>query len=281
MPYGRQGPVSERGGRALQDERRSVPMDHFRAAGASDIGRDQLALDRRGGQPLVPECDRKLGQPREIACKGARRLRARTLAAVHIDGKAEHEGGGLPLGGKGEEARGIGGERLAGDGFDRGRESPVGIARRDADRLGAEVEADQRAAGGQMRRRLGQGEDQCRHRRWVTRVPPRGQRGSRYRACADALFYDASSTPAEEVVMAKGPARVRRKLVEFDEETWQALDLLGRDSMKTLQELADEAFRDLLRKYDRPTDLKAALKQSARSPTAPHAVAQNRSRGRR
>ena len=64
--------------------------------------------------------------------------------------------------------------------------------------------------------------------------------------------------------MAKGPARVRRKLVEFDEETWQALDLLGRDSMKTLQELADEAFRDLLRKYDRPTDLKAALKQSAR-----------------
>ena len=48
--------------------------------------------------------------------------------------------------------------------------------------------------------------------------------------------------------MAKGPARVRRKLVEFDEETWQALDLLGRDSMKTLQELADEAFRDLLRK---------------------------------
>jgi hypothetical protein len=81
--------------------------------------------------------------------------------------------------------------------------------------------------------------------------------------------------------MAKGPARVRRKLVEFDEETWQALDLLGRDSMKTLQELADEAFRDLLRKYDRPTDLKAALKQSARSSDAPHAVAQKRSRGRR
>ena len=81
--------------------------------------------------------------------------------------------------------------------------------------------------------------------------------------------------------MAKGPARVRRKLVEFDEETWQALDLLGRDSMKTLQELADEAFRDLLRKYDRPTDLKAALKQSARSSAAPPAVAQKRSRGRR
>ena len=45
--------------------------------------------------------------------------------------------------------------------------------------------------------------------------------------------------------MAKRPADARRKLVEFDAETWQALDLLGRDSMKTLQELADEAFRDL------------------------------------
>jgi hypothetical protein len=65
--------------------------------------------------------------------------------------------------------------------------------------------------------------------------------------------------------MAKKPADARRKLVEFDAQTWQALDLLARDSMKTLQELADEAFRDLLRKYERPTDLKAALRQSARS----------------
>ena len=81
--------------------------------------------------------------------------------------------------------------------------------------------------------------------------------------------------------MAKRPARVRRKLVEFDEETWAALDLLGRDSMKTLQELADEAFGDLLRKHDRPTDLKAALKQSARSSAAPHALARKRSRGGR
>ena len=81
--------------------------------------------------------------------------------------------------------------------------------------------------------------------------------------------------------MAKRPADVRRKLVEFDAETWQALDVLGRDSMKTLQELADEAFRDLLRKYDRPTDLKAALKQSARAGPPPRAPSENQSRGRR
>jgi hypothetical protein len=32
-------------------------------------------------------------------------------------------------------------------------------------------------------------------------------------------------------------------------------NLLSRESMKTFQELADEAFRDLLHKYKRPTDL--------------------------
>jgi hypothetical protein len=57
-------------------------------------------------------------------------------------------------------------------------------------------------------------------------------------------------------------AAARRKLIEFDPETWQAVDLLARDSMKTWQELADEAFRDLLKKHGRPTDLRAALKQS-------------------
>jgi hypothetical protein len=53
------------------------------------------------------------------------------------------------------------------------------------------------------------------------------------------------------------------KRVQFDDETWQALDLLGRDSMRDFQELADEAFRDLLRKHGRPTDLKSALRRSA------------------
>ena len=55
---------------------------------------------------------------------------------------------------------------------------------------------------------------------------------------------------------------MRRKLIEFDDETWQAIDLLARDSMASWQELADEAFRDLLKKHGRPTDLRTALKQS-------------------
>ena len=56
----------------------------------------------------------------------------------------------------------------------------------------------------------------------------------------------------------------RGKRIKFDLETWHALDLLARDSMKSFQELADEAFRDLLRKHGRPVDLKDALKKSLR-----------------
>ena len=53
------------------------------------------------------------------------------------------------------------------------------------------------------------------------------------------------------------------KRVVFDDETWLALDVLARDRMMDFQELADEAFRDLLKKHNRPTDLKSALRQSA------------------
>ncbi len=59
-----------------------------------------------------------------------------------------------------------------------------------------------------------------------------------------------------------------RKLIEFDAATLQALELLGRDSMKDLQELADEAFRDLLKKHGRPTSLKDALRRSTRQTPA-------------
>ena len=56
-----------------------------------------------------------------------------------------------------------------------------------------------------------------------------------------------------------------RKIIEFDDETFDALKLLAGDRTSTLQELADEAFRDLLKKYGRPTSLKDALRQSLRT----------------
>ena len=53
------------------------------------------------------------------------------------------------------------------------------------------------------------------------------------------------------------------KRVNIDDESWVALDLLARDRMATFQELADEAFADLLKKHGRPVDLKSALRKSA------------------
>ncbi|MGY4159517.1 non-homologous end joining protein Ku [Bradyrhizobium sp. USDA 4461] len=55
-----------------------------------------------------------------------------------------------------------------------------------------------------------------------------------------------------------------RKLIEFDDDTFDKLKQLGRDRMATLQELADEAFADLLKKHGIPIDLRDALRKSAK-----------------
>jgi hypothetical protein len=68
------------------------------------------------------------------------------------------------------------------------------------------------------------------------------------------------------------------KRIQFDDETWHALELLRRDRMQDFQELADEAFRDLLRKHGRPTDLKAALRQSAGESATIHKLPSGRRR---
>ena len=56
------------------------------------------------------------------------------------------------------------------------------------------------------------------------------------------------------------------KRVQFDDETWAAVNLLAKDRVQTFQELADEAFRDILKKYGRPTSLREALRRSADEP---------------
>ena len=53
------------------------------------------------------------------------------------------------------------------------------------------------------------------------------------------------------------------KRVQFHEETWQQVRMLASESMKSFQELADEAFTDLLRKHGRPATLREALRRSA------------------
>ena len=54
-----------------------------------------------------------------------------------------------------------------------------------------------------------------------------------------------------------------RKLIAFDDDTFDKLRQLAHDRMATFQELADEAFADLLKKHGIPIDLKDALRKSA------------------
>jgi hypothetical protein len=53
------------------------------------------------------------------------------------------------------------------------------------------------------------------------------------------------------------------KRVQFHSEVLSALEELAGDRMATFQELADEAFNDLLKKHDRPVGIRAMLKGSS------------------
>jgi hypothetical protein len=72
----------------------------------------------------------------------------------------------------------------------------------------------------------------------------------------------------------KHPPRCRsrrrlRKLIAFDDDTFDKLRQLARDRMATFQELADEAFADVLKKHGIPIDLKDALRKSAAASKTP------------
>jgi hypothetical protein len=56
------------------------------------------------------------------------------------------------------------------------------------------------------------------------------------------------------------------KRVQFDDETWEAIEATIQDSGSSFQELAEEAFADLLKKRKRPVGLMASLKESVRTP---------------
>ncbi len=72
-----------------------------------------------------------------------------------------------------------------------------------------------------------------------------------------------------------------RKLIAFDDDTFSKLTELGRDRMATIQELADEAFTDVLKKHGVPRDLKDALRKSASNPKKPVTTAPSQRKTKR
>ena len=79
---------------------------------------------------------------------------------------------------------------------------------------------------------------------------------------------------------ADKPPGVRRRIA-FDDQTWHALHQFALDSGRALQDLADEAFRDLLKKHRRPVSLRDALRQSVRMQPANDRSPRPKARGGR
>ena len=52
------------------------------------------------------------------------------------------------------------------------------------------------------------------------------------------------------------------KRVQFDDETWAVVNLMRQERRRSFQQLADEAFTDLLIKHGHPVDLKNQLRVS-------------------
>ena len=52
------------------------------------------------------------------------------------------------------------------------------------------------------------------------------------------------------------------KRAQFDEETWRAIEAVADDTGKAFQQLADEAFADLLKKHRQPVGLKAPSRRA-------------------
>ena len=52
------------------------------------------------------------------------------------------------------------------------------------------------------------------------------------------------------------------KRVQFDDETLEAIRAVARDTGKSFQKVADEAFADFLKKHKQPVGLKASLRES-------------------
>ena len=52
------------------------------------------------------------------------------------------------------------------------------------------------------------------------------------------------------------------KRIQFDDQTWAVVNLLRQKRRRSFQQLADEAFADLLAKHGHPVDIKNQLRAS-------------------
>ena len=69
--------------------------------------------------------------------------------------------------------------------------------------------------------------------------------------------------PKLRIVKKKPPPEMVGKRFRFDRNTWNAIEVLAADQMKHIDEIVEEAMRDLLTKHGRSADLRQQLRISA------------------
>ena len=114
----------------------------FRLASAAISSRSTAAVESRSSHRPIG----KSGRGARLRAKARADCARGPSRPIHVERQPKHEARRPALPGEGEQARRIGRKTLRRDRLHPGREAPLGIARGDADRLGAEIEPDQRAA---------------------------------------------------------------------------------------------------------------------------------------
>ena len=136
---------------ALQDEGGRGRIDPAGALAARHVHLDQRPLGRDRRQPLVPEQEGQVGEPRHVAHEGARGLRARPSLPSMLIGSPITTAPTSSFA-QGEQRRRVGENLLAPDDRTRMGEGQAPIGDGDADRLVAEVEPGERPAAGSQAR---------------------------------------------------------------------------------------------------------------------------------
>jgi hypothetical protein len=52
------------------------------------------------------------------------------------------------------------------------------------------------------------------------------------------------------------------KRVQFDADTWEAITAVSKTTGRSLQQLTNEAFADMLKKHEQPVGLMQSMKES-------------------
>lgn len=75
--------------------------------------------------------------------------------------------------------------------------------------------------------------------------------------------------PKLRIVETKQRPATVGKRIQFDRDTWNAIETLAQDQVKDIPEIVEEAMRDLLKKHGRSADLRQQLRLSAATDERP------------